>query len=121
MSDDSPLEVRIDKYLWATRLFKTRALAADACNGGKVKVNGDAAKPARHVKIGELIEARTPGGPRVIRVERLSDHRGPAAVAATLFEDLTPPEELEAIPQRDRGAGRPTGRDRRAVRRLRGV
>lgn len=118
-SDDS--EVRLDKYLWAIRLFKTRALAADACVGGKVKINGDSMKAAHRVEVGEVIEARTPGGLRVIKVLALTHFRGPAAVAAAQYEDRTPPPEPEAGPKREHGKGRPTGRDARAVRRLRGV
>lgn len=110
--------VRVDKWLWAVRLFKTRSLAAEACQGGKVKVGGDAVKPAKHVKIGDRIEARTPGGLRVVVVTGLAEKRGPARVAVTLYEDHTP-EEPEELVRRGRGAGRPTGKQARAIRRLR--
>ena len=113
--------VRLDKWLWAARCFKTRSLAADACGGGKVEINGNTAKPATQVKTGDLIEARTPGGPRVLKVLALSERRGPAKVAQTLYEDRTPePEPRPVLPPllRNRGMGRPTKRDRRRMERL---
>jgi ribosome-associated heat shock protein Hsp15 len=114
--------VRIDRWLWAARLFKTRSQASRACSAGHVKCNGVSVKAAKSVKLGDRIDAITPGGPRIVVVLELSDKRGPAAVARTLYEDRTPPppprEERDAI--RERGAGRPTKRDRRILVRLRG-
>ena len=114
--------VRIDKWLWAARCFKTRSLSGEACSGGKVKLNGKTAKASSQVKPGDLVEARTPGGPRVLFVLALAERRGPAKVAQTLYEDRTPePEPMPALPPllRNRGMGRPTKRERRRMERLR--
>jgi ribosome-associated heat shock protein Hsp15 len=116
--------MRIDKWLWAARFFKTRSLAAQACAGGKVDVNEEAAKPARPVRPGDRLRVTLPGGSRVARVLALSDRRGPAGQARTLYEDLTPPAPpriRQARPSwRPPGAGRPTKRERRDIERLRG-
>jgi ribosome-associated heat shock protein Hsp15 len=120
-----PLEsVRLDKWLWAARVFKTRSLAAHACDGGKVHVNEQAAKPARALRPGDLVRVSlSEGRRRILRVAALGDRRGPAPVARTLFDDLTPPEpprtRLAPPPRRVPGAGRPTKRERRALDRLR--
>jgi ribosome-associated heat shock protein Hsp15 len=116
--------VRIDKWLWAARVFKTRSLAAHACDGGKVHVNEQAAKPARALRPGDLVRVSlSEGRRRILRVAALGDRRGPAPVARTLFDDLTPPEpprtRLAPPPRRVPGAGRPTKRERRALDRLR--
>lgn len=117
--------VRLDKWRWAARVFKTRSLAAQACDGGRVHVNDQAAKPARGLRPGDVIQATLgEGRRRILKVAALDDRRGPAAAARALYEDLTPPE-----PRRPRwapaalrpvGAGRPTKRERRAIDRLRG-
>jgi ribosome-associated heat shock protein Hsp15 len=116
--------LRIDKWLWAARAFKTRSLAADACDGGKVDVNGDAVKPAKAIRPGDRVEITTPVGRRILKVVALSDKRGPASVAQTLYEDLTPPAppriRQPRPPYRPPGAGRPTKRERRDTDRLRG-
>ena len=117
--------IRIDKWLWAARVFKTRGLAADACDGGKVDVNEQSVKPAKHVRPGDLIRITLPQGRRrMLKVVALSERRGSAAVARTLFEDLTPPEpprvRLAPPPYRPPVAGRPTKRERRTMDRLRG-
>ena len=116
--------LRIDKWLWAARAFKTRSLASDACDGGKVDVNGEAAKPAKAVRAGDRVEITTPVGRRVLKVIALSDRRGPAPVARALYEDLTPPAlprlRQPRPPYRTPGAGRPTKRERRDIDRLRG-
>ena len=117
--------LRIDKWLWAARFFKTRSLAAGACTGGKVDINDEAAKPAKAVRVGDMIRMTLPRGRRrIIRVVTLDDHRGPASVAQTLYEDLTPPEPPRARqappPYRPPGAGRPTKRERRQLDRLTG-
>jgi ribosome-associated heat shock protein Hsp15 len=111
--------------LWAARVFKTRSLAAHACDGGKVDVNAQAAKPAKGLRPGDLIRVSLPQGRRrILRVAALDDRRGSAIVAAALFEDLTPPEppraRLAPPPRREPGAGRPTKRQRRDIDRLRG-
>ena len=121
----SPLDsVRLDKWLWAARVFKTRGLAADACDGGKVDVNAAAAKPAKTLRPGDLVRVTLPQGRhRVLKVVRLDDRRGSATVARALFDDLTPPEpprtRLAPPPRREPGMGRPTKRERRDLDRLR--
>jgi ribosome-associated heat shock protein Hsp15 len=116
--------MRIDKWLWAARFFKTRSLAAQACTGGKVDVNEEAAKPARAVRPGDRLRVTVPGGARLARVLALSERRGPAGQARTLYEDLTPPAPSrvrQAAPSwRVPGTGRPTKRERRALDHLRG-
>ena len=117
--------IRVDKWLWAARVFKTRSLAADACDGGKVDVNDQAVKPAKALRPGDLVRVTLPHGRRrVLKVSALDDRRGPPAMARTLFEDLTPPEpprpRWAAPPMRLPGAGRPTKRERRQLDHLRG-
>lgn len=119
-------EVRIDKWLWAARMFKTRSLASDACGAGHVKVDGVSVKPAKVVRVGDRLEVRTPGGLRILEVAGLGDRRGPAEVARTLYVDHSPPPPpkdermLVDTTTRDRGAGRPSKRDLRELRRLKG-
>ena len=115
--------VRIDKWLWAVRLFKTRSLAAEACRGGKVKVNGAPAKAARDVRIGDLLDVQTVEFRRKVRVIGLADKRVGAAVVPEFMEDLTPPEEFtrksdpnfRPLNLRPKGAGRPTKKERRQL------
>lgn len=115
--------VRLDKWLWAVRLFKSRSLAAEACANGKVQINGQDAKPARTVHVGELITARTGDMTRTVKVKGLLENRVGAKLVANYLEDLTPPEELNkprdpnfTTPMfRPKGAGRPTKRDRRRL------
>jgi len=116
-------QVRIDKWLWAARFFKSRSLAAAACEGGKVDINAHAAKPAKLVRAGDLLRITLPGGKKLIKVLVLADRRGPALRAQLLYADLTPPTPPEPIPTsllvyRPRGAGRPTKRERRLHERL---
>ena len=115
-------EVRVDKWLWAARFFKSRTLAAAACSGGKVDVNDQSVKPSRPVRAGDLLKITLPRVKRIVRVLTLSERRGPGAEAALLYEDLTPPpppKELRPLPvHRVPGAGRPTKRERRALDRL---
>jgi len=116
-------EVRIDKWLWAARFFKSRTLAAAACAGGKVDVNDHAVKASRAVRPGDHLTIGQPRIRRIIRVVALADRRGSGADAARLYEDLTPPpppRELRTPPPgyRPPGAGRPTKRERRLVDRL---
>jgi len=117
--------IRVDKWLWAARVFKTRSLASVACDGGKVDVNDEAAKPARRVRAGDRIAVTLPRGRRrILKVAGVGDRRGSAEVAKLLFEDLTPPEPPRARqarpPWRIPGTGRPTKRERRDIERLRG-
>ncbi len=115
--------VRIDKYLWAIRVFKTRSDAADACNGNKVKLNGVNAKAAKAVKPGDTIEVRRGSALLSYRVVRLSESRMGAALVPDFAENLTPREELEKLRppketivlQRDKGSGRPTKKERRQL------
>jgi len=117
-------DVRIDKWLWAARFFRSRTLAAAACRGGKVDVNDQAARPSRTVRAGDLLKVTLPRARRIVRVVTLSDRRGSGAGAALLYEDLTPPSPMEArvLPpvSRPSGSGRPTKRERRLTDRLRG-
>ena len=115
--------VRIDKWLWAVRLYKTRTVAADACRAGEVQVNGQSVKPSRDVHIGEIIKARTGHITRTVRVTGLIQQRVGATLARENVEDLTPPEEFAKPREADysrgtvrpRGSGRPTKRDRRKI------
>jgi len=116
--------IRVDRWLWAARVFKTRSLASDACDGGKVDVNDQAAKPAKGIRPGDYIKVTLPQGRRrVLKVVAVGDRRGSAEIARQLFEDLTPPEprrpRYAPPPYRAPGAGRPTKRERRALDRLR--
>jgi len=118
--------VRIDKWLWAARFFKTRALAQKACAGGHVEVGGRNAKPAHPLRIGDEIHARAPRGPIVVVVKALAEKRLSSPLAAELYDDHSPPPPASTsrasapTMDRERGAGRPTKEDRRALRRLRG-
>jgi ribosome-associated heat shock protein Hsp15 len=115
---------RVDRWVWAVRLTRTRALAAAACRSGHIKVNGDRAKPATSVKVGDEVRVRGEGPERIVVVGRVIEKRVGAAVAAEAFVDHTPPppprEEVPSVPQRDRGAGRPTKRERRLIDQFRG-
>ena len=115
---------RIDVWVWAVRLYPTRSVAADACRAGHVKVNDVRVKPSQVVKIGDVVRAYTPGGERIVVVSGLLSKRVGAAMAVQHYEDRTPPkppkEERDVFAIRERGAGRPTKRDRRITQRLRG-
>jgi ribosome-associated heat shock protein Hsp15 len=119
-----PTEMRLDVWVSSVRLFKTRSAASSACRGGHVAVNGRKAKPSTPVVVGDRVTALTPGGERIAVVRRLIEKRVGAAVAVTCYEDLTPApppkEEIALVAVRDRGAGRPTKRERRQLDRLRG-
>ncbi len=116
-------EVRLDKWLWAMRLFKSRSLATEACHGGRVKVNGHPAKPARAVRVGDLVTAVTGELTRTVKVTALREPRVGAKLLPQYLEDLTPPEEYAKLREkvfapvglRAKGAGRPTKRDRRVI------
>ncbi len=121
--------LRIDKWLWYARFFKSRSLAGRLCAAGRVRVNGTIVRKAHHaLRPGDVLTF--PQGPRirVVRIVALGARRGPAAEARTLYDDLAPPEErrrrdAEAPPpaaDRPRGAGRPTKAERRAIERLKG-
>ncbi|RZK42059.1 MAG: RNA-binding S4 domain-containing protein [Pedobacter sp.] len=114
-------KLRIDKYLWAIRLFKTRSLATDACKAGRVKLNGQNLKPSAIVKVGEIYQVSKGIEKKIIEVVELLYNRVDAKTAVTKYRDLTPVEETHAFKsvfhapslKRDRGAGRPTKKDRR--------
>ena len=118
-----PDSVRIDKWLWAVRLYKTRTIATAACTAGKVRINDQAIKPARSVHIGETITAMTGSITRTVRVIALLESRVGAKLVGNYLEDLTPASEYEK--QRDpnflpfvfrkKGDGRPTKKDRRSM------
>lgn len=120
--------LRIDKWLWYARFFKTRGLAAKLCNGGGVRISGSLINKAHAaVKPGDVLTFPQGRHIRVIKVRALGNRRGPAPEAQALYEDLAPPVREEALTDpyrdpapRDPGAGRPTKRDRRAVDQLRG-
>lgn len=116
-------EVRIDKFLWAIRVFKTRSEATDACKGGKIRVNGADTKPSKPVRAGDTIVARKGAVTYTYKVLQLVDKRQGARVVPNYAENLTPPEEIAKLRapvetfflKRDRGAGRPTKKDRRQM------
>jgi ribosome-associated heat shock protein Hsp15 len=114
---------RVDRWLWAVRLTKTRPDAAAACRAGHVRVNNRPAKPATTVAPGDEVRARVGDGTRIVEVVRVIQKRVAAADAATCFIDRTPappPEAAMPVARRDRGAGRPTKRERRVLDRFRG-
>jgi ribosome-associated heat shock protein Hsp15 len=117
-----PMEsARVDQWLWAVRLYKTRSAATEACRGRHVFVNGSAAKAASQVRVGDRVEAHLAGRNRVLEVVRVIDKRVGAPQAAECLTDHSPPAPAreEAVLPRERGAGRPTKRDRRELDRLR--
>lgn len=121
--------VRVDKWLWAARFFKTRSLATQAIESGKVRVEGESVKPAKEVRAGQTLEVRTPGGQFTVQIKLVSDHRGNAAAAQLLYEE-TPESrkarEEEALRRKHFAEpaetiyARPTKRDRRDLERFRG-
>ena len=119
-------EVRIDKYLWSIRVFKTRSEATDACKGGKIRINGADTKPSKMVKVGDTIVARKGAVTYTYKVLDLIDKRQGPKLVPNYAENLTPPEELAKLRapvetfflKRDRGAGRPTKKDRRQMEAL---
>lgn len=122
MADEAG-STRVDRWLWSIRIYKTRADATAACRGGHVVVNGRAAKPATSVHVGDRIEARVNRRDRVVEVTKVIDKRVGASVAAECYVDHSPPPpdvEQPWIPMRDRGAGRPTKRERRQLEQWRG-
>lgn len=127
--DKHPQAVRLDKWLWAARFYKTRSLATQAVNGGQVRVNEERVKPARVLRCGERIDLTLADGPRTVIVRALSENRGPAPVARLLYEET--PESLAERERRQEQqrlladpaagiAGRPTKLDRRRIDRFRG-
>ena len=115
--------LRIDKYLWAVRIFKTRSEATDACNGNKVRLGGVPAKPGKAVKIGDVIEVHKGPATLTYKVLQLSSSRMGAQLVPDYLEDLTPESERAKfhapketiVLKRDKGSGRPTKKDRREL------
>jgi ribosome-associated heat shock protein Hsp15 len=123
------VRVRMDKWLWAARFFKTRSLAARACELGRIESNGQKAKPAREVRIGDLLDVKNDSGDFQVEVLVLSEMRGPAAVAQTLYRETDASRELRLKIAEERKAmphfetlsdSRPSKRNRRKIDRLRG-
>ena len=121
------MAVRVDKWLWSVRIYKTRRQAADACAAGRVRINGDVVKPAAKVKVGDVVQAVREDRTIIYVPEHLIDKRVSAARVAESVEDRSPPPpkrqdhlDLPVFAERDKGAGRPTKKDRRAIDRLRG-
>jgi ribosome-associated heat shock protein Hsp15 len=112
---------RVDQWLWAVRLYKTRSAATDACRAGHVRVNGSSAKAASHVRAGDRVEAHLRGRSRILEVLRVVDKRVGASEADACLIDHSPPAEArkDLVFARGRGTGRPTKRDRRELDRLR--
>ena len=121
-----PERVRLDKWLWAVRLYRSRSLATTACNAGHVKIEGQHVKPSREVHVGEVISALTGRVQRIVKVRALLDKRVGAKVVADFVEDQTPPEEYAraraeaaaAMAQFPKGLGRPTKKQRRQLESL---
>jgi ribosome-associated heat shock protein Hsp15 len=121
MAEDS---VRADVWMWSVRLIKTRSQATAACRAGHVRVNDERVKPATPVRAGDELRVRLDGRERLVVVRRIVRKRVGAAIAAECYVDNSPPppprEALIPIARRERGAGRPTKRERRDLERLRG-
>jgi ribosome-associated heat shock protein Hsp15 len=117
-------ETRVDRWLWAVRMYKTRSEATTACRGGHVRVNGAPAKPAAQVRVGDRVAARVHGHDRVLEVVRVIDKRVGAPVAAECLVDHSPPppprDQTGPALVRDPSTGRPTKKDRRSIDRFRG-
>ena len=124
--DEELVKARIDRWLWAVRLFKTRSLATDACRGGKVRIREVKVKASYSIKAGEIVTIQSGPITKTVRALGLIEKRVGAKLVANYLEDLTPPGEYELLKmtsaqkvlRRDRGAGRPTKRDRRRIERL---
>jgi len=121
-------QIRIDKWLWCVRVFKSRSLASSACDGGKVKIEGERVKPSYQVKIGDVITVQQRYIKRAYRVLAPLDKRVSAAKVKDFAEDITPPEELAKLKtgrfvsyqSKFKGIGRPTKKDRRLIDKIRG-
>ena len=120
--------IRIDKWLWAVRLYKTRTQASDACRGGKVKMDGQNVKPSRDIRVGEEIEVQMGIVRKKVAVKAILKNRVGAKLVENYMEDLTPVEEYDKLDllkqlnyeRRDRGTGRPTKKNRRDISKLKG-
>jgi ribosome-associated heat shock protein Hsp15 len=124
------MSIRIDQWLWAARLFKTRSQANQACRGGRVQIAGMAVKPSRQLAGGETVQVKAPPIVRLYKVRGLASKRVSAALARGLVEEITPPADLEKLAlarrdplglifaARDKGSGRPTKKERRELEKL---
>lgn len=116
-------EARIDKWLWAARIFKTRSIAADACKNGRVMVNGTNVKPSRPLKVGETVHVKKPPVTYSFKVLKAIEQRVGAKLIPEIYENVTDPKQYEILEMsrisgfvdRARGTGRPTKKDRRAM------
>jgi len=115
---DGLTKIRIDVWAWSVRLFKTRSQAAQACRAGHVKINGEAVKPAQSVEVGDDVRVWVNHRERIVKVRKLLAKRVGADIARMAYDDHTPEQVLPAMPRRDRGAGRPTKRERRQLERF---
>ncbi|MEZ4888886.1 MAG: RNA-binding S4 domain-containing protein [Chitinophagales bacterium] len=128
MSDNSESKVRVDKWLWAVRVFKTRTLASDACKAGRVKIEGKSVKSSRMVQVGDTISSQKGQEKKVLKVVKLIEKRVSAKLAVECYEDFSPPpiprtpSELQKSAfweypagTRERGTGRPTKKERRVL------
>lgn len=121
-------QVRVDKWLWAVRVFKTRSIATDACKKGRVTIDGQSVKPSRTLKTGEVVEVRKNPVRYSYKVKQLIQKRVGAKLVPEYMEDVTPASELEILEmqknmswfERERGTGRPTKKDRRDIDRFKG-
>lgn len=127
--ESSTDKVRVDKFLWGIRFYKTRTLASEACESGRIKKNDQSLKPSSMVKIGDELRIRIDHHVKTIKILKIIDKRVGAPIAVTCYEDLTPPEalpvsskniKLQPVFYRDRGTGRPTKRERREMDEFRG-
>jgi len=121
-------EIRIDKYLWTVRIYKTRSLATDECKKGRILINNSEAKPSRIVKINDRIDVKCPPIIRSFVVTGISPNRVSATIARTLVEETTPQSEIDKLKmmkntfeKRDPGSGRPTKKERRLIEKFREI
>lgn len=128
MTSDDVIRVRLDKWLWAARFYKTRSLAADAVEAGRVEVNGERAKRAKQLQVGDSLRIRLGPYYHIVTVRAVSERRGPASVAATLYEENAEGRKArEALQVQVKAAqsasgydgGRPSKKDRREIEKLR--
>lgn len=116
------LKIRIDKWLWSVRMYKTRTLATEACAAGKIKIDGESIKASYLLKIGQTVHINRQGEKTILKALKLIEKRVSAPLAIVCYEDLTPPEEKNKLnfpsvfyEVRDRGIGRPTKKNRREI------
>ncbi len=118
---EGAVEVRIDKWMWATRIFKTRTIAVEACKKNRISIQGIAVKPSRMIKVGDVLQVRKPPLTYSFRVLQLTEKRMSAKLVPEFLENITPPEQYELLElskisgfiDRAKGTGRPTKKDRR--------